>query len=462
MIKRLQVSWVIVLAIGLVYQDMAQCDTWAERLSGTNVSLYSKPILAKEMRLRDTKGHSVDLSTFKGKLTLLNFWNIDSIPCVMEKTILERIYREMKNDGVEIIAVNLIDNYHNVIPYAKRKGYTFTVAYDPDKRYKIENRPTKESQSASFVVNPISKAIYEVPALPTTYIIDPRGRIIGRAVGMVNWAQAPFREFLLELATRTKSDAKRAGAKQVQPTPVTNKPRLSALEGPGSLEQENDFKMETDSQHGPKRTNPKDKKSRAEFASNHRILLAQAPAARQPANPRLTVPEARELPEAQPLTQSPPAPSVTSPRPAPQVNPEAPDNGPSAHRLIPLPRALPYTPPGAATSVNKPQQPNRRITAEPRVNPDEDGYVMATVPGSSPAPKGLKPGAGQGIGDYPVISPAEEFILRAFEGSPFPQAKGADSPTRDSHETQNSAGNSPIESITSGIRNVISNINPFQ
>lgn len=457
MIKRLQVSWLIVLAIGLLHQDMAQCDSWAERLSDTNVFLYSEPKRARGMKLRDANGKSIDLSTFKGKLILLNFWNIDSVPCVMEKNILERIYREMKNDGVEVIAVNLVDNYHNVIPYVKRKGYTFTVACDPDNRHKIENRPTKESQSASFVVNPLSKPLYEVPALPTTYIIDPKGRIIGRAVGMVNWAQAPFRDFLIDLAPGNNTSGNSVRSKQGQPTPMTNKPRISRLIGPeSSAKSKTDIKRKNDL----KVKNKKDSKAISSVASsnNGRILLAQGPAVNQPH----TVPEAEELPEAQPLTGSP----GVAPKPArastPPVSPEISDDSPSAHRLIPLPRALPYTPPGAATSNVAPQQPTHKRMSAPRVAPDEDGYVMATVPGSDPAPKTLKPGAGQGIGDYPVVNPAEKFILRAFEAPISSQTPDSGSREQGNQNNHQSTQSSPIGSITSGIRNVISNINPFQ
>jgi hypothetical protein len=42
-------------------------------------------------------------------------------------------------------------------------------------------------KNTAFVVNPGMEAILEVPAFPTTYIVDCRGSAVGYSVGAARW-----------------------------------------------------------------------------------------------------------------------------------------------------------------------------------------------------------------------------------------------------------------------------------
>lgn len=425
----------IILVICLAASSGAE--TWRQRLENTNITLFSKPAGADSLNLRDIDGNTVNLRSLKGKLVLLNFWQIDCVPCAMEKMILERIYREFKEDGLEVVAVNLEDQYYNVIPFAKKQGYSFKVAYDPDDRYQIQTRETELSDITSFVINPMSKAIYEVPAMPTTYIINPKGRVIGRAVGMVNWSKAPFRDFLAHL-TPGNSQGRRVKSG------IDRKRANSASQGP-------DDEMNTP--ENPHNEHMGQNLSALVNKPRGRRLLAQAPMNNRGRN---VGPPRGQLPPARPVgPQNSQPPGRQSPRPNPGS--QSSGTGATAHEIIPLPRALPYTPPGAASTPVR-REPPATQAPKPEIAPDQDGYVMATIPGGEPKP--LKPGAGHGAGDSPVASPVERFILDAFD-SPS-QQRVQKAPGAGATRNSQSQGTSGVGNITEGIRSVISAINPFK
>lgn len=436
---RAKACGLMIFIIILVCVNISPGKTWREKLAQTNLELFEKPARANEMRLVDTEGRPVSLAALKGKLTLLNFWRIDCVPCVMETAILEKLYPKLKGKGVEVVAVNLEDPFHNVIQYAKKQGYRFKVAYDPDGRYKIQTRESELSDITAFVLNPMQKAIYETPSAPTTYIISPQGRIIGRAVGMVNWGEPPFIDFIKWLAPGTGAPDEPLKGRGLE---ESNNPTTADNSNPGAGKDSSGQSPN----HGNGITEPIYRSYGA------RRLLAQAPATNRPRG--MGAPD--RLPPARP------APQTGAAEPLPQTGPRQsskdPESAGSAHRLIPLPKALPYTPPGAATAPGPEKTPEKKKRpAQARIKPDEDGYVMATIPGSEPKP--LKPGAGYGAGDSPAANRLERFLLDAFEEPSLQRSSPVRGPVAKDGRDQT---NSPLDSITSGLRSVLSTFNPFQ
>jgi thiol-disulfide isomerase/thioredoxin len=59
-------------------------------------------------------GTTVTLSQFKGKVVFLNFWATWCGPCRSEMPSMEAVYQRLKNQGIEILAVNLGDSKNTV------------------------------------------------------------------------------------------------------------------------------------------------------------------------------------------------------------------------------------------------------------------------------------------------------------------------------------------------------------
>lgn len=117
---------------------------------------------APDFTLETLDGKEVNLSDYKGKKVLLNFWATWCPPCKEEMPDMEKYSKQMGKD-VAILAVN-IDPENDVKAFIKENGITFPILLD--------------SQSAK---NPVNEK-YKVLAIPTTYFIDSNGVIRNKVV----------------------------------------------------------------------------------------------------------------------------------------------------------------------------------------------------------------------------------------------------------------------------------------
>ncbi len=198
MLRHCSVGICLVLSIAMMAAS-AQGTVSPAQLGALNFSLYQRPCPANDMTLTNLQGGTFRLSSLRGKVVILNFWKIDCPPCRMEKPILERIYRKYGHRGLAIVAVNLADDPSQIAQYRRHGGYTFIFACDPNKRLCLQQHMLGSGVPTTFVLNSRREAIYEVPAVPTTYVINREGKIVGHSVGMVQWEQGPFAELLESL-----------------------------------------------------------------------------------------------------------------------------------------------------------------------------------------------------------------------------------------------------------------------
>lgn len=136
---------------------------------------------APDFTLRSGEGKPVQLAqVLKGKAVFLNFWATWCPPCREEMPSMERVYRDYKTRGLEILAVSIDAGDEAAVP-ARVKAFmagltlTFPALLDP----KME----------------VVRA-YRLRGLPTTYLIDRTGVIRAAVVGPRDWATPEFRERL--------------------------------------------------------------------------------------------------------------------------------------------------------------------------------------------------------------------------------------------------------------------------
>jgi thiol-disulfide isomerase/thioredoxin len=126
---------------------------------------------------RTADGEAIDLSHFRGKVVLLNFWATWCAPCVREMPSLNRLAAEMDSDGLAVVPV-AIDRagLSAVIPFYRDHGLDHLAMYlDPDRRTAYTH--TNDPNNAEF-------ALY---GLPISYLVDRQGRVRGYIAGAVNW-----------------------------------------------------------------------------------------------------------------------------------------------------------------------------------------------------------------------------------------------------------------------------------
>ncbi|MCH7650704.1 MAG: TlpA family protein disulfide reductase [Nitrospinae bacterium] len=126
------------------------------------------PVSAPAFTLQTLDGHEVALDDFQGNYLLINFWATWCLPCKVEMPSLELLYQKFKERNLKVIAIsNDIFGAQVVEPYIQAQNFTFMVGLDP--KLKISNQ-------------------FGVISLPTTFLIDPQGQIIGVLNGAENWS----------------------------------------------------------------------------------------------------------------------------------------------------------------------------------------------------------------------------------------------------------------------------------
>lgn len=104
-----------------------------------------------------------DISDFRGKPVVVNFWGTFCPPCVEETPALQRMYEKYKDEGVVILGVNLGEKpIVRVENFTKRFGVTYPILLDPE--LEIRDR-------------------YAVRSYPTTFFVDAKGIIREIKVG---------------------------------------------------------------------------------------------------------------------------------------------------------------------------------------------------------------------------------------------------------------------------------------
>jgi thiol-disulfide isomerase/thioredoxin len=120
---------------------------------------------AADFTLKSLDGKTVRLSDYRGKVVFVNFWSMTCPPCRMEMPSMEDLYKKLRGNKFEMLAVNLDQDREEVKTFIKENKYTFPVLIgDEDVAMK-----------------------YYVSAIPVTYIIDKKGKILLRHVGAAEW-----------------------------------------------------------------------------------------------------------------------------------------------------------------------------------------------------------------------------------------------------------------------------------
>jgi thiol-disulfide isomerase/thioredoxin len=112
--------------------------------------------VAYDFKLQNLEGQQVSLSSLRGRKVMLNFWATWCGPCRYEIPFMVKLYEELKDQGFEIVAVNLREDAAKVSAFAQEFGMTFPILLDP-----------------SAIVG----AAYFVRGIPTSVFIDEQGVI---------------------------------------------------------------------------------------------------------------------------------------------------------------------------------------------------------------------------------------------------------------------------------------------
>jgi len=109
---------------------------------------------APDFLLEKLDGGTVRLSDLQGKAVLVNFWATWCQPCRSEVPHLVAAYERYRQEGLEIVAVNLQEDEDTIADFVEEFGVEFPVVVDRSGDVADE---------------------YRVPGIPTSYFVDRSG-----------------------------------------------------------------------------------------------------------------------------------------------------------------------------------------------------------------------------------------------------------------------------------------------
>ncbi len=137
-----------------------------ELLSSIGIRVFDDRLDAVDFDLESLAEESLSLGDFRGDFVFLNFWATWCPPCREEMPAMEVMQEELADLPFTILAVSVQEDRGTVERFIQEFGFTFPILLDPAGR--VTSR-------------------YGVRGLPTTFIIDPDGTVLGMLIGILDW-----------------------------------------------------------------------------------------------------------------------------------------------------------------------------------------------------------------------------------------------------------------------------------
>lgn len=143
-----------------------------------NASLLPIGTIAPNWELTNSDGKKRQLSDYKGKVVIMDFWATWCAPCIKAQPQLQTIHNTFKN--VVVIGMDYLDrNNIDLNEYKKKNKLSYEMVLNSER---------------------IAEA-YKVRVLPTVYVIDKSGKIIYSALGY-NEKEEELLMSIIDKATR--------------------------------------------------------------------------------------------------------------------------------------------------------------------------------------------------------------------------------------------------------------------
>jgi len=122
------------------------------------------PKPAPALKLKDPEGRLHDLAQLKGRVVLINFWATWCPPCRREMPSMERLAQAFEGEAFSVLAVDVGEDADTIDAFTGQLDTTPTFPVLLDTRSR-------------------AMQAWKVAGLPTTFLVDKRGRVVASAIG---------------------------------------------------------------------------------------------------------------------------------------------------------------------------------------------------------------------------------------------------------------------------------------
>ncbi len=135
---------------------------------------------APTLKLSDMDGESFDLRDARGHWAFVHFWASWCLPCRREMPTIQRMASRMEATSLKVVLVNTAETDDTVFGFLGIIAPELTTLMDRDGLVTERWQPR---------------------GLPSTFLVDPSGRLRFLALGGREWDSAGHLEFLRKLVT---------------------------------------------------------------------------------------------------------------------------------------------------------------------------------------------------------------------------------------------------------------------
>ena len=120
---------------------------------------------------RTLDGERFDVEDHRGDVVVVNVWGSWCPPCIAEAEGLQQVWAQSEPKGVQFVGIDFRDNADSARAHERRFGITYPSIDDPSGSTLLQLRGSLPPK-----------------AIPSTLVLDRRGRVAARVLGQVRAA----------------------------------------------------------------------------------------------------------------------------------------------------------------------------------------------------------------------------------------------------------------------------------
>src|SRR5512133_436286 len=154
-----RIIYFFILILGFVW-ILVSADKSRISTSG-KIPAPQQGFLAPDFELKTLEGKTIRLSDLRGQAVLVNLWATWCPPCRAEMQSIERVDQEYKDEGFNVLAVNMTEQDEpSAIPtFVNEQGLTFPILLDETgevaRSYQMQSLPSSYFIRRDGVINEV-------------------------------------------------------------------------------------------------------------------------------------------------------------------------------------------------------------------------------------------------------------------------------------------------------------------
>ena len=137
---------------------------------------------AANFKLNNTEGESFELDSTRGKWVFLHFWASWCGPCREEMPTIQKLSEKLGSDKFQIVMINTAEDEDTIFTFLAGISVEIDTLMDTDGQV---------------------TEVWKPRGLPTTFLIDPNGKVRYQAIGGREWHKPVYIDFVKKLITKT-------------------------------------------------------------------------------------------------------------------------------------------------------------------------------------------------------------------------------------------------------------------